>query len=277
MSAPCLLVGRHGFVARAIGKAAADGQLRAVAHGELGRSDLLDGIDCVLACAKHPAIHGDDYDLERDDPDVRLARQIGERAIRYLMLSTRKVYAPSLAPLDEDAPLGPNDAYGRNKLRVEERLRELLGERLVVLRLANVFGFELEAGRRTFLALLLRSLASSGQIRFDMSPFTRRDFIPVERVAELVLQLADVNLRPPPVLNVGSGIGLACGHLALWILEGYGRGELVITQPGERDAFVLEVRRMSGLLGPAIEVDDLRVACLAIGRRLARTPTTGRH
>ncbi|MDX1541054.1 MAG: NAD(P)-dependent oxidoreductase, partial [Geminicoccaceae bacterium] len=132
MSAACLLVGRHGFVARAIGKAAADGQLRAVAHGELGRSDLLDGIDCVLACAKHPAIHGDDYDLERDDPDVRLARQIGERAIRYLMLSTRKVYAPGSLVLDETSPLAPSDAYGRNKLKSEVRLRELLGDRLTV-------------------------------------------------------------------------------------------------------------------------------------------------
>ena len=49
-------------------------------------------------------------------------------------------------PLAETAPTGPSDAYGRHKLAVEHALRELLGERLTVLRLANVFGYERGAG-----------------------------------------------------------------------------------------------------------------------------------
>ena len=264
-----LLVGRNGFIARAILAAAGEKQVCAVSHGELERPDLLDQVDCVIGCARHPAVHGPDYDPERHDPDVRLARRIGDRPLRYLMLGSRKVYTPGSRPLDEAAPLGPVDAYGRNKLAAERRLRDLLGERLVVLRLANVFGFELEPDRRTFLAMLLRSLAAEGQIRFDMSPFVERDFLPAERAGEMVLRLTDPAIEPPPVLNVGSGIGLPCGRLALWILEGYGRGELVITRPDETDAFVLDVARLSNLYGQPCSYPDLRDACLAIGRRLA--------
>ena len=54
------------------------------------------------------------------------------------------------------------------------------------------------------------------------------------------------NAAAPPggVLNVGSGIALPTGRLALWVLEGYGRGELVIEVPREHDAFVLDVTRL---------------------------------
>ena len=69
------------------------------------------------------------------------------------------------------------------------------------------------------------------------------------------------------MLNVGSGIALPTGRLALWVLEGYGRGELVIEAPHEHDAFVLT--RLISLYGPPCSVDDLRDTCLEVGRRLA--------
>jgi dTDP-4-dehydrorhamnose reductase/UDP-glucose 4-epimerase len=71
------------------------------------------------------------------------------------------------------------------------------------------------------------------------------------------------------VLNVGSGVALPTGRLALWVLEGYGGGELVIASPRAHGAFVLDVSRLASLYGPPCSFDDLRQACLALGRRLA--------
>jgi dTDP-4-dehydrorhamnose reductase/UDP-glucose 4-epimerase len=71
------------------------------------------------------------------------------------------------------------------------------------------------------------------------------------------------------VLNVGSGIALPTGRLALWVLEGYGRGELVIEAPREHDAFVLDVTRLRSLYGPPCTYEELRTSCLELGRRLA--------
>ena len=73
---------------------------------------------------------------------VVFARRIADRDIAYAMLSSRKVYAPAETPLSETAPTGPTDPYGRHKLAVEDALRARLGDRLTVLRLANVFGYE---------------------------------------------------------------------------------------------------------------------------------------
>jgi UDP-glucose 4-epimerase len=71
------------------------------------------------------------------------------------------------------------------------------------------------------------------------------------------------------VLNIGSGIALPTGGVALWVLEGYGRGELVIERPQEHDAFVLDVVRLRSLYGPPCTYEELRTSCLELGRRLA--------
>ncbi len=262
-----LVVGRNSFLARQFLASLAQREVVAVSHDALDRPDLLHGVDCVINFARHPSASGNDYPAEEVDPDWRLAERIGDRNIRYVMLSSRKVYAPSTAPLDETAPTGPQDAYGRNKLASEQRLRDLLGERLTVLRLANIFGYERIPGRTSFLALSLNRLHREGGIHYDMSPFVERDFLPAETLAWLLRQI--VEAPPGGILNVGSGIGLPTGRLALWILEGFGRGELVIGSPVEKDAFVLDVGRLRGLYGEPCSYDQLRTACLAIGQQLA--------
>lgn len=267
MAARVLVVGRNSFIARHFLAACPGDRVRAVGHEAIDAPDLLDGIGCVVNFARHPLISSDDYRPADMDTDLRLAERIGARRIAYVMPSTRKVYAPAAAPLAEGAPIGPQDAYGRNKRAIEQALQARLGERLTILRLANIFGYERTPGRRTFLSVLLDRLLRHGQIRFDMSPFVERDFLPVENCARVLARIA----QDPPggVLNVGSGIGLPTGRLALWIIEGFGRGELVIEQPREHDAFVLDINRLRSLYGDPCTLLELRERCLELGRRLA--------
>ena len=72
------------------------------------------------------------------------------------------------------------------------------------------------------------------------------------------------------MLNVGSGIALPPGRLALGVLEGCGRGELVIASPREHDAFVLDVGALTRCYGPPCTNEELRASCIDLGRRLAR-------
>ncbi|MGI9436949.1 MAG: NAD-dependent epimerase/dehydratase family protein [Geminicoccaceae bacterium] len=265
-AARLLLVGQNSFIARHLLKILPGSQVVARSHGDIDDPGLLDGIDVVINCARHPASNQDEFDLERLDPDLALARKIGERDIAFIMLSSRKVYAPSEQQLSEEAPLGPTDAYGRNKLLAERCLGERLGDRLTVLRLANIFGNERLPGRRTFLALTLNRLADHNQIRYDMSPFVERDFLPVEVLAEI---LAKIVWEPPGgVMNVGSGIALATGRIALWILEGYGGGELLIGSHREKDRFVLDIARLQARYGRPCTLGDLKTRCLDLGRQL---------
>jgi dTDP-4-dehydrorhamnose reductase/UDP-glucose 4-epimerase len=261
-----LVVGHHSFIARHF-VAAWEHQISAVGHDAIDRSDLLDGIDRAISFARHPLLGSEGYRPATMDPDLRLAERVAGRGIHYVMLSSRKVYAPSGRPLAETAPTGPQDRYGQHKLAIEGALRERLGARLTILRLANVFGYERGQSRRTFFSLTLDGLAREGRIRFDMSPFVERDFLPVEACARVLARI--VAAPPGGVLNVGSGIGVPTGRLALWVLEGYGRGELVIESPREHDAFVLDVGELTRRYGPPCTYDELRASCIDLGRRLA--------
>ncbi|MGI9502151.1 MAG: NAD-dependent epimerase/dehydratase family protein [Geminicoccaceae bacterium] len=261
-----LVVGKNSFIAGHLLKVLPKDGVRAVSHDALSRPDLLDGVGTVINAARHPASGQADYDPEALDPDLLLARRIGERDIDMIMLSSRKVYAPSDQPLAETSPTGPVDAYGANKLRAEQRVAAILGERLTILRLANIFGDERIPGRRSFLAMLLNRLSEQNQIRYDMSPFVERDFLPVETLATLLARI----VREPPggIMNIGSGLALPTGRLALWIMEGFGGGELLIDCPEEKDRFVLDIGKLEARFGQPCAMDDLKRRCLALGEAL---------
>lgn len=261
-----LLMGQNSFIAGHLLKALPSGSVRTTSHDQLDQPGLLDGVGLVLNAARHPVSSERNYDLETLDPDVRLAKRIGDRDIDMIMLSSRKIYAPSTEPLSERSPIGPTDAYGANKLRAEERLAELLGERLTILRLANIFGDERVPGRRSFFAMLLNRLAEQNQIRYDMNPFVERDFLPVETLTMLLSRV----VREPPggVMNIGSGVPLPTGRIALWIMEGFGGGELLIDSFEEKDPFVLDIGRLEAHYGSPCTIDDLKARCIDLGKSL---------
>ena len=250
-----------------------EGAARAVSHGDLDRPDLLEGVEVVINAARHPQSSREDYDLEILDPDLRLARRIGDLPVRMIMLSSRKVYAQSNEPLAEEASLGPTDAYGANKLRAENEASAILGERLTILRLANIFGDERVPDRRSFFAILLNRLAEQNQILYDMSPFVERDFLPVETLAVILAKIA--NEPPGGVLNIGSGIPLPTGKIALWIMEGFGGGELLINSYEEKDRFVLDIAKLEERFGTPCSLDDLSNHCLNLGRKLRADQLSG--
>lgn len=265
MSRLLLVVGR-GFIGRAVAAACLPGSVRLVGHEAIETPGVLEGVDTILYAGRHPSLGTEAWSLEEDREPV-LARLAAKARVGFLSLGTRKVYAPSAQPSSESDRVGPSDLYGRQKLALEHALVQILGQRLTRLRLANIFGYERDPARSTFLTAALAGLARNDEIRFDMSPFVARDFLPVETAARW---LAEIARRPPGgVLNLGSGVALPTGRLALWLIEGFGRGRLVIESPMERDPFVLDTRSLKGLLGgAACTADELRQRGLALGREL---------
>ncbi len=261
-----LLIGRNGFIGRHLHAALTGRELRAVSHTAPLAEALTGEISCLVWCGRDPRLGTGDWRLEAD-LELAAARRCVDLEVAMLSLSSRKVYAPARGPLGEDAPLGPVDLYGRQKLLLERELERILGPRLTRLRLANIFGWE--PGRRTFTGTMLDRLAAEGEIRFDVSPFTPRDFLPVEAAARWIARLAES--PPGGVVNLGSGIAIAVGRMALWLIEGFGSGRLVITDPAERDPFVLDTTRLRGLLGEAITEPEIAAACRDLGRKLARS------
>ncbi len=260
-----LIVGQSGFLSRALARVGVVGSFEVVSWRDVS----LDGFDVIVNGAMDPRLKSEVLPSE-DDFDLRLAASCEAAGVRYVMLSSRKAYSESVQMgALETSEISGSDVYGQNKATTEARVREVLDpSRLLVVRVANVIGAELEEGRRSFMAMMLRSLRDQGFISFDMSPFVRRDFITDQFFAEAIWKM--IERGTTGTVNLGSGQPLMTGNLAMWILEGYGKGEFRVTNPRVFDEFWLDVSRLEEVTGLRADNEDVRKLCIEQGRNLAR-------
>jgi dTDP-4-dehydrorhamnose reductase/UDP-glucose 4-epimerase len=263
-----VVVGRNSFLAQAVRHSGGAEDWIFLSHDEaLFDRAWVDQAHCIVNFAFWPGFKGAAYDAERDI-DTKLARLIAGRGVHYIMVSSRKVYGilPRAGALREDKVPAPADFYGRAKYAVERSLGEVLGaERLTILRAANVFGYE--PGRKTFVGQAMTSLRRDGKIVFDMAPETVRDFIPAAYFADSLR--AVTAKRAAGIYNLGAGFGMACGRVAACLIEGYGTGDVVVTDPAPRDAFWLDMDKTRACFQlPAVRQEDIESGLTAYGRQL---------
>ncbi|QKE63352.1 NAD(P)-dependent oxidoreductase [Aquipseudomonas campi] len=264
------VVGASSFIGRALQARAQTASWRFLDwRTALAEDAWLDGVDCLINCAFDPALKREPYSAARDI-DLQLAERLRDYPqVHYLMLSSRMVYGPAAADgrLHEALLPQPINLYGAAKWQSEQALQCLLEQRLTVLRLSNVCGYELGGGRQSFFAMAARSLSEQGRIVLDMSPFIERDFLPVEILAAWLPLIAAA--PQPGVFNLGAGQGTATGRIAQWLIQGYGEGELLVSNLREHDPFWLDLSAATQAYGIAgVDTAQLRDYCLALGQRL---------
>ncbi|MDH3233097.1 MAG: NAD(P)-dependent oxidoreductase [Alphaproteobacteria bacterium] len=264
-----LVVGRNSFLAgrfRALSQIAADCHFITHQEAETAPPSELQPFDCIINFAIDPGYRSERYAMERDF-DLKLAQKTPSQG-RYIMLSSRAVYGRDVAmgAKETEPATGNETTYGRNKLETEHRLTELLGDRLTVLRIANIIGDELGSGRRTFMSLALERLKSENEILLDISPDVRRDFLP----DNVFVRVLDAALQDPQggPLNVGSGLPVRVSDIAGWLIEGFGAGQIVVSDRRVHDEFVLNTERLKARYGIGCAVEDIAKHCRNIGRTL---------
>jgi len=264
-----LLVGSGSLLGGAVLAAAQnDIAITSVSHDRFDVGMVRDH-DVVINMAYDPRYMREAYDPALDF-DRRVAQAVAEQGGRFVMLSTRKVYGEGPGgkghetPIGEDSDCRPTGAYGRNKLETEAAVRALLGDRATILRLANVFGFE--PGRHTFFGIALGTLKRLGRIELDSNPFVKKDFIPLPDCARAILSA--IRHTPSGTFNLGYGTATEIGRIAMWLIEGFGGGELLISSAEERDSFLLDIRRLEALGILPERRMPIRQCCVEIGERL---------
>ncbi len=260
-----LLVGKNSFIgSNFIALEGPTLSLHAVSHTEIESVDFRK-YDCVVNTAYQWSYFNTAYGEERDF-SLQVARKVAAHGPHFVMLSSRKVYGTRTPfPVSETAPLNAEDFYGRNNITTEGKVLDLLGDRCTILRPANVFGFE--PGRHTFFGLAISRLLGKQPLVFDFSAFTPRDFVPVEHFSRILKGI--VEACPPGIFNVGAGVALPIGQVALWIIEGYGQGEIVITKPHEFDRFRLDIAKLEAVVGPQPDLTQtVREASVRVGKRM---------
>jgi nucleoside-diphosphate-sugar epimerase len=264
-----LVIGRNSFFAGRFVSASADRGIRHVSFDDLDNPAVYDGVGTVVNFSFDPRLYRETYDAALD-VDRAIAEKISERALRYVLLSSRAVYgADAKWNAREDAETVGESIYGMNRISIERAVAARLDPaRLTVLRVSNTIAYELRPGRReTFMSTLLGTLRERGEIHFEMSPQTRRDFITDDYFCRVLRRLIEVEAQG--IFNVGCGYPVATGDIARWVIEGFGDGRLVVDSDEVRDEFFLNTNRLQERIGICPPAEALRDRCREIGRKLA--------
>lgn len=268
-----LVVGGNSFLAREFATLNPEFPARYIGHDKVDDPSVYEGVGSIVNFAFAPEMYFQDYDRFLDI-DLRIAKYAVRYAVHYVMISTRKVYRQDIQwDAQEGSPVFGQDVYARNKLRIERNLAEMLGDRLTILRPGNILGFETIPGRQRMGAFLLNQLAQTECIRITLSPFVRKDIVPVDFFCTVLREI--LRSRLSGIYNVGTGEAIEIGHVALWMIEGFGKGQLVVENPQVLDEFQLNSTRLSQETGLRCERAEVARYCRDLGRRLAMEGVAG--
>lgn len=249
-----LIAGKNSYIGNAVGRVLE----KSFAVWYSSYSDLdsvpVQASDVIINCCFDPDhfVRPLDGGLGLEEKPLLLARNSGSR---YVMLSSRAVYPTGLNPhLTETSRCSPTTIYGRNKLDIEAGVSGALGDRALILRLANVFGEE-PPGRRTFVSTALASLRGQGTIDIAMEPNTQKDFVPVAFVGRALAALLKEGVGG--VFNIGSGHAVSVQAVADALIRGYGGGNVHVSnrQPGE--SFCLSIEQLTQHTGLTIGKEEV--------------------
>ncbi|UZN01917.1 NAD-dependent epimerase/dehydratase family protein [Cellulomonas sp. S1-8] len=153
-------------------------------------------------------------DIEAFTSFLDLLAQAPTRPRTVLLSSGGTVYDQSVEPpYAETSPVGPECAYGRAKLLIEQELmRAAPGS--MILRVANAYGpGQPVAPGQGVISHWLHAAAAGQELHVFGDPRAARDYVHVDDLAEAVVRAVEVTDPAPHVLNVGSGRPTSLGTL----------------------------------------------------------------
>lgn len=152
---------------------------------------------------------------------VSLVTFFSSKKILFIYLSTIHVYGQLEGTISENTPLSCLHPYGLSHLLSERLTEYFLGqERMIVLRLANIFGASPVMNKNAnslFLNEAIRSCVETREIEIKSDPSTQRIFIPLTWFTYLILKFIEENesfTSERRIFNVGYGRSLSLREIS---------------------------------------------------------------
>ncbi len=151
-----------------------------------------------------------------NDRNYYLAKLLKNTKSNFILISTRQIYKPKIN-VTENSVIKPINNYAKNCLYSEKICKKVLGNNLLILRLANVIGFEIGKKKKPSLMSSIITGIKKKKIIFDNNFYIYKDLLPVELFCVLLEKLIKSNQKG--TLNLGSGIPIKIDFFLSKIIE----------------------------------------------------------
>jgi len=165
-------------------------------------NNKLKSTDVIINCSNPKNFYEKKYS-EKIDRNLKIANIIKNSKTKLVLLSTRQTYYPKLN-LTEKSKLSPINIYAKNCIKSEKKCEKLLNNKLLILRLSNVIGYEIGKKKKASLMSIIIKGLKKNTIYFDNNYNLKKDFLPINFLCKYIEVLVQKDING--VFNVGSGI-----------------------------------------------------------------------
>ncbi len=200
-----------------------------------------------------------------NDIDCKIAQKIKDLNILYIFLSTRKVYK-SNENLSENSAKKPNDNYSKNKLISEKKLKTILNENLLVLRISNIIGIKkrrLTQIHKTFIDYYFENIKKGQIIKFNEE---FKDFLGIGQLTVILDKIVEKKLNG--IYNVSLGKKVYIKEIIGWLnTYNFSNVKYVnLNKNQNRDNFTLKNKKLVNAINMKIYKKDLKKECKLISK-----------
>ena len=266
MQKAVLLIGKKSFIAQSLKKKLSNFFLIHIKDfNELNKNTFKKNYNYIINCSSYKVFK---FNKTNKDRDLFIAKKIINTNTKLLMLSTSKVYGDNknLIKKKEVHICKPHTDYGKSRLFVENKIKKIIPNQYLILRLANLINKDtrVKTKSKTAINQMINDLIFKKEITIPNEK-TIKDFITINFLAEIVHKCIVNKLSG--TYNVSSGFSTSLETVAKLLIKGYGSG-IIKKKNFFTDRFILDNSKLYKKIKKKIFKKILYKEIIKIGKQI---------
>jgi dTDP-4-dehydrorhamnose reductase len=258
-----ILVGKRSFIASYINKYLKNKIF--IHHVSLEKflnmkTESIKKFNFLCNCTVNKKYQSNKYSL-KNDFDLKIIKKIIKINIKYIFLSSRKVYKNG-KNLYENNKKQPIENYEKNKLITEKFIKLTIPKKFIILRLSNIIAPPIKNKRKVtinFIDNFFDYFSSNKIIKYN-NYF--KDFLSIEQFIFIFFQILKKNITG--TYNVSLGKKIYIKELLKWLTKNKDHNFIPLKKFKNNDSFYLNNSKLTKKLGISVLKRDLKNYCLRI-------------
>ena len=218
----------------------------------------LEKYDYICNCSISKNYQNKKYKLN-NDIDIKIVNKIKDLKIKYIFLSSRKVYKPK-KNLSESSKLAPIDNYAKNKLITENKIQLLLKKRSLILRISNIIGKPIKNPNKVTKNFIDNYIDYKRRNKSIEYIDCFKDFLSIKQFTTIFLNIVNNDLNG--IFNVSLGKKIFISEILSWLNRYNDKIFKPTYKLEDNNSFYLNNKKLIKKINIRIKKADLKKYCL---------------
>ena len=261
-----IIIGKNSFIGKNLFSLLKNNLLiKKLSYEEFISLKKISNVDYIINCTSNIHYVKKPYKA-KNDFDYQVALKIKDLKTKLVFLSSRKVYKPNQA-IKESGKLYLSSNYAKNKILTEKKLKKILNNKVLVLRISNIIGpinnhkTDKTLKRKIHTTFIDHFFSNVKKGLIFENNRNYKDFISIKKLSEIVLKLITKNIVG--TFNISMGKRVYLSLLVEWLNFHNKRYLDCIDLPVEynKECFYLNNNKLKKTINIIITLKELENYC----------------